>query len=200
MDGKMIEITHVRHTHPDVAAGTCYGHTDLLPDAGFEADAAAVRSGLGGGFHTIFTSPLRRCTMLAEACGYPDARRDVRLMEMNFGEWEMQKFGEIRDPRIEAWYADWMNVEAPGGESCARMRERVSEFLEDLKFNYRQGHYPHPDGAPLRVLIFGHAGVAAQLRMLLGGATPEQAFSSLPPFGGKEVFTISFPICGKNAD
>ena len=189
MDAQMIEITHVRHTRPDVAPGTCYGHTDLLPAETFADEAREARSRLEGRYDLVFTSPLRRCTMLAEACGYPDARRDRRLMEMNFGEWEMQRFDEIKDPRIQAWYADWMNVAAPGGESCAGMRVRVREFLNVLPDRCRS----ISDGAPeknVRVLIFGHAGVAAQLRMLLGGATPEQAFYGLPPFGGKEIFAL----------
>ena len=31
-------------------------------------------------------------------------------MEMNFGEWEMMRYDKITDPRLQEWYADFMNV------------------------------------------------------------------------------------------
>lgn len=34
-------------------------------------------------------------------------------MEINFGDWEMKPFEQNEDPRLQEWYADYMNVAAP---------------------------------------------------------------------------------------
>lgn len=193
-----IEITLVRHTRPDVAPGTCYGRTDLLPDAGFEADAAQTLrelQQLDRVYDAVFTSPLRRCAMLAAACGYVDARPDSRLMEMNFGQWEMQPFDSIRDERLREWYDDWMHVAPTGGESCEEMQVRVADFLRELQAEAVEkisDSEPRDasDARPFRVLIFAHAGIAAQLRMLINGASPADAFASLLPFGAHETYLL----------
>ena len=114
-----MEVILVRHTAPDVPAGTCYGQTDVPLKDTFVEEATATWEVLAalGAPDAVFTSPLSRCVRLAEFCGYPDAIRDNRLLEMNFGEWEMQRYEEIRDPYIEDWYADYINLPVPGGES-----------------------------------------------------------------------------------
>lgn len=80
-------------------------------------------------FSRIYTSPLSRCTRLAAYCGFPEAERDERLKEMNMGEWEMQRFEEITDPRIQEWYDDYLRVRTTGGESFMDVLARVSDFL-----------------------------------------------------------------------
>ena len=50
-------------------------------------------------FDHVYTSPLTRCVRLATYCGYPDAERDKRIMEINFGDWEMKPFEQNEDPR-----------------------------------------------------------------------------------------------------
>ena len=37
------------------------------------------------------------------------------------------------DPRLQEWYADYLNVAATGGESFAMQYRRVSDFLDELK-------------------------------------------------------------------
>ena len=52
---------------------------------------------------------------LAEFCGYPDAIRDNRLKEINFGAWEMQSYDDITDPKLQEWFDDYINVRPPEG-------------------------------------------------------------------------------------
>ena len=82
---------------------------------------------------SVYTSPLTRCVRLATYCGYPDAERDKRIMEINFGDWEMNPFEQNEDPRLQEWYADYINVAATGRESFAIQYRRVSQFLDELK-------------------------------------------------------------------
>jgi alpha-ribazole phosphatase len=110
---------------------------------------------------------------LAEFCGYADAQLDKRLLEMNFGEWEMQRYDEITDPRIQAWYDDYYNLPATGGESFADQRRRLEDFFEELK----QQDYQ-------TVAIFAHGGIQLQAMLIKGMVTPDNAFAAQPPYGG----------------
>ena len=92
----MIEIYLIRHTSVDVPAGYVYGQTDVPLKASFEEEAAKVKEGLDGSrFDKVFTSPLSRCVRLASFCGYPEAEREERIKEINFGEWEMLPWDSI---------------------------------------------------------------------------------------------------------
>lgn len=174
-----MEIILIRHTSVDVPPGVCYGQSDVPLRNSFEEEAAATAEELkrfrpeDKGFDHVYTSPLSRCVRLATYCGYPDAERDDQLKEINFGEWEMQKFEEIADPRLKEWYADYMNVPATGGESFAMQYRRVSNFLDELKAkNYG------------KVAIFAHGGVLICAQLYAGTIKPEEAFSALTPYGG----------------
>ena len=169
-----MRLTLIRHTSVDVAPGTCYGQTDVPVRSTFAEEAELTRQTLcGKTFDKVYMSPLSRCVKLAAYCGYGDAERDARLMELNFGEWEMRKFNEITDPRLQLWYADYQNVAATGGESFAQQYVRVAEFLDELRTQpYRQ------------VALFVHGGVIGCAQVYAGVYTVEEAFAHLTPYGG----------------
>ena len=170
-----MEVILIRHTTPDVPVGTCYGQTDVPLKETFEEEADTAKAALEacGPVDHACTSPLSRCTRLAAFCGYAHAERDPRLMELNFGAWEMQRFDDISDPHLEEWYADPINTPVTGGESFMMQYLRVSNFLDEL----RQKPYG-------RVAVFAHGGVLVSAQVYAGLVTPETAFSALPPFGG----------------
>lgn len=170
-----MEVILVRHTSVDVPPGTCYGQTDVPLRSTFEEESIVIASALQSDapFDQVYTSPLSRCTKLATFCGYADAQQDERLMEMNFGEWEMKRYDEIKDPQLQAWYADWQQVSATGGESFVQQYERVAQFLSELKQKpYR------------KVAIFAHGGVLTCARIYAKGISAEEAFASPTPYGG----------------
>ena len=170
-----MEIILIRHTAVDVPPGTCYGQTDVPLKADFEEDAAVTREKLAdfGPIDCAYTGPLSRCTRLAEFCGYGDAERDARLMEINFGDWEMQLFDAIADPRIQEWYDDYLNVPATGGESFMLLYKRVCDFLDELRTKPWN-----------RVAIFTHGGVLLSAQVYAGLITPQEAFYHQTPYGG----------------
>ena len=176
-----MEVILVRHTSVDVPTGTCYGQTNVPLRSTFEEEAMIVASALQGyaPFDRVYTSPLSRCTRLATFWGYADAQRDKRLLEMNFGEWEMQQYEEIEDPQLQAWYADWKQVSATGGESFVQQYERVAQFLSELK------EKPYS-----KVAIFSHGGVLTCAKMYAEELSAEEAFASPTPYGGIINLTI----------
>lgn len=172
----MTEFVLVRHTSTDVAPGTCYGRSDVPLRTSFPEEAAAVAERLRGErFDEVWCSPLSRCTRLAAACGYADARRDSRLVEIDFGEWEMQRFEEIRDPQLLRWYDDWLHECPTGGESFDGQCARVADFLEERR----------REASGRRALIFTHGGVLLAAGIHAGLFTPEEAFSHQAPYGGE---------------
>src|SRR5574344_1428633 len=115
-----MQVYIIRHTSVDVAPGTCYGQTDVPLKETFPQEAAVVADKLKGiTFDEVFVSPLTRCVRLATYCGYPDAIREKRIIETDFGEWEMKRFDQMTDPRVQLWYNDYINTRATGGESYA---------------------------------------------------------------------------------
>lgn len=181
-----MDITLIRHTAVDVPPGVCYGQTDVPLKASFIQEAAITsirlekQAAARGDFDKAFTSPLSRCTRLADYCGYLDAERDDRLKELNFGAWEMQPFLTITDPRMQEWIDDYFNVPATGGESFRMQYARVAAFLDELKQQAYQ-----------RVAIFAHGGVLICAQIYAGTLREEDAFSALTPYGGMVNITVS---------
>lgn len=175
-----MEIYLVRHTSVNVPPGYAYGQTDVPLNDTFEEEAAEVKKNLNTyadlveiPFEKVWSSPLSRCVRLATYCGYADAVRDDRLKEISFGEWEMKSWEEIsEDPRSEAWFADWLHVPTPGGESLTDQYTRVSRFLEEIK-----------KGPEEKVCLFAHGGVLTCARVWAGEYQLEEAFKNVPSYG-----------------
>lgn len=175
-----MEIYLVRHTSVNVVPGYAYGQTDVALSDTFEEEAAVVKKNLeesqaedGRLFEKVWTSPLTRCVRLATYCGYADAVRDDRLKEIHFGEWEMKSWEEISsDPRAAAWFADWLHVPTPGGESLTDQYRRVSRFLEEIK-----------KGPEKTVCLFTHGGVLTCARVWAGLYSLDEAFKNVPSYG-----------------
>lgn len=142
----------IRHPPPAVAPGICYGATDLPLADDPAACAEALRPLLPANV-PIFSSPLTRCRLLAEAL-HPAPVFDDRLREIDFGDWEMQPWDDLDRDLLDAWAADPFRFVPPGGEGVAALRRRVAHFLAEL-----------PDEAALVV----HAGVMKTCAAELAG-------------------------------
>lgn len=196
-----MEVYLVRHTSVDVPRSICYGQSDVpvrdtfpqeaaavnarlqhLVEKGFLPDSAPVEHSSAVAplhFDAVYTSPLSRCTRLAEFCGYGDATREPRIKEMNFGDWEMQDYNSIKDPHLQVWFNDWINVRTQGGESFTDQLHRVGEFLQELK-----------DAGKENVLLFCHGGVLACAKVLGGKIGVREAFSTLDDYGSVIHITL----------
>jgi alpha-ribazole phosphatase len=176
-----MEIYLIRHTSVDVPQGVCYGQTDVPLKSTFKQEAAIVKEKLRDKtFDAVYTSPLSRCLRLAAYCGYPDAQHDERLKEMFMGDWEMQTFDKIEDPRLKEWYNDYLYVPTRNGESYQDLLTRVSSFFHELKTN--NNHHQ-------KAAVFTHGGVLLCAQIYAGTLSPANALQKLPPYG--EIVRIS---------
>ena len=175
-----MKVVLIRHTRVDVPPGTCYGQTDVPLASTFEEEAIDVRRRLSAyrPFTHVFTSPLTRARRLAAFCGYPDAQCDPRLMEMDMGEWEMQRYDDISDPALQRWYDDYLHLPATGGESFCDVRARVGAFLDELH------QLETTSESPPHIAIFAHGGVTVAAALHAHLVSEEKAFSIQPPYGG----------------
>jgi alpha-ribazole phosphatase len=166
----MPDIYLIRHTTPDVAKGVCYGQTDLDVTDSFEAEAAVIRECLPSEFGAVYTSPLRRCSMLASRL-FPDnpiLLRDA-LMEIHCGEWEMKTWDELPKEIVDPWMADFVNIRIPGGESYIELHSRVNDCFDAIV----------GEAAAKPVAIVAHGGV---IRSILAGLTGTALINSFKAF------------------
>jgi len=166
-------LTLIRHTSVDVLAGICYGQSDVDVSSTFETEAQLVINNLQNKpFDAVYCSPLRRCRKLAGYCGFPEPVIDKRLMELNFGAWEMKPWLEIEDAQLQRWFDNWMEEAPTQGESFREMTCRVSEFLSELKESSFQ-----------RVAIFTHAGVIRSVGIISKKFSASEAFDFKVEYG-----------------
>lgn len=129
----------LRHTRLAIAHGICYGHADVTVSKDFTADLQKVRKKLIGiEFDAVYSSPLSRCHKLAEALAPGRVALDARLLELNFGHWELKRWDEIPRAEFDTWARDFQTLSPPGGESFAELQERAQHFVSELKVRHAQ--------------------------------------------------------------
>ncbi|NBQ85091.1 MAG: alpha-ribazole phosphatase [Methylophilaceae bacterium] len=153
-----MNIYLVRHTKPDVDVGVCYGLTDIDVADSFEAELCLLKDKVAHiSQPLVFSSPLKRCSKLAEQlAAHLDAthvKTDVRLSELNFGDWELQNWADIPQGVVEEWTDDHIKQAPPNGESYIDLHHRAKQFFEELKSNQEGRH----------ALVVTHAGVIRAL-------------------------------------
>lgn len=126
----------IRHTTPDIAPGICYGQTDLDVGPAFTSEAEKITTqlhqlGVADGT-SVFSSPLIRCRKLAEQISPVEIMLDPRLMELNFGDWEMRHWNDLNADKLKRWGDDFVNQTCPNGESYQQLHNRTALFLSDL--------------------------------------------------------------------
>jgi Fructose-2,6-bisphosphatase len=129
----------IRHPRPSAFPDVCYGQSDVpVSSASLDASLKALLSNdnLPGGL-PVYSSPLTRSAALAEALTQAwqvsPPIYDARLMEMNFGGWEMRAWTDIPRSEVDAWVADLAQYRPGGGESVMDMAARVLSFKEELQ-------------------------------------------------------------------
>lgn len=167
-----MEVYLVRHTTPTVRREICYGQTDLQVDTSlFEHELKRLRAHLPKRINAVYSSPLMRCTHLAARLG-KSFNIDKKLLELNFGLWEMRPWNEIPDQQLADWMKDYVNYKVPGGESMSCLIKRAELFLDQLN------KQPYE-----KVVIVSHAGVIRSLVGLSLKMKPENFFSLSIDYG-----------------
>lgn len=130
-----MEIYLVRHTETICEKGICYGQSDVGLMEPFESVFENIVSQLPSEI-ILFSSPLKRCVMLANYIQNKTKtisfEIDDRLMEMNFGDWEMKNWNNIPPEELNPWMEDFVNIPATNGESFIKLHERVGDFFSEI--------------------------------------------------------------------
>jgi alpha-ribazole phosphatase len=177
-----MEIYLIRHTAPLIEKGICYGQSDIPLADSFEEEWNKLQEKLPEKIDCIFSSPLRRCLLLAEKIQQfyqVPIIEDKRLMEMNFGEWELEAWNDIEQPALNKWMNNYVCEPCPGGESYSDLIFRVNAFVEDLrKLSVK------------RILIVTHGGVIKSFYKIIHRLSPEEALKQPVVYGGIYRFAL----------
>ena len=167
----------VRHTKVDCPTGVCYGQSDIDVHSTFEAEKDMLISKLQYiNFDKIYSSPSKRCAILAEAFtnSHNKVIYDQRLMELDFGKWEGKIWSEIeKSEEAKLWFNDYLNIQCPGGESYTDLLTRVQDFLNDLK-NKDFGN---------KVLIICHGGTIRAFHTIIKKVSTQKSFDLKIDYG-----------------
>lgn len=130
-----MEVYLIRHTTPDIAKGVCYGFTDVPLASTFEQEWRLLIDQLPPTVDGLLTSPLFRCRQLASKLSNHynlSVTEDDRLRELNFGDWEMQRWDALDQALLSKWMDNYQTQRCPGGESYEDLIVRTKDFLNDL--------------------------------------------------------------------
>ncbi|MEQ1486874.1 MAG: alpha-ribazole phosphatase [Methylotenera sp.] len=157
-----MKITLVRHTSLNVAPHICYGQSDVAVSTNFDVERLQLQSKLASyAFDAIYTSPLQRCHLLAQALcsdaslGFSDSdiQSDARLKELHFGDWEMQPWDAIPRDVFDIWANDYAHLAPPNGETFSQLHARAKGFVADVS-SHSQGKH---------ILVITHGGLIRAL-------------------------------------
>lgn len=129
-----MEFYLIRHTQVKIEPGTCYGQTDVPLAASFPQECERIQCKLPQiPDWQVYSSPLHRCQKLAKYLSNGSLTSDPRIMELNFGAWELKRWSEIEvGQAANIWFSDFVNQRCPQGESFQELFERSVAFWEDL--------------------------------------------------------------------
>ena len=171
-----MELHLIRHIKPDYPEGQTYGQTNVPLPADYALTHAGIIQHLPL-YDVIYSSPLSRCKLLATAID-PNHLTDARLMELNFGDWEGQKWDDIDRKELDPWMEDYINLSPPNGESLLTMVNRFADFIQELK---RSSHE--------RVLLITHAGIIRSAMYLFKDIPLNQIMMQKVEYGQTYSFT-----------
>lgn len=176
-----MQIHAIRHLRVALPPDVCYGHSDVSLKEPFveEWDRIAQKLPIYHSSLRVYSSPLKRCSTMASHI-YPMSCLDQRLEELHFGVWELLSWDEIyKDPRSQAFFADYLTTPTPCGESNRDLIRRVSLWLCEVLHDRTE-----------EVVLFTHGGVIRALEVLISGKSLEESFQMPVPYGHIITFEI----------
>jgi alpha-ribazole phosphatase len=130
-----LDLYFIRHTSVNVKEGICYGYSDVELSQTFESEVKILKKKISISPQMIFySSPLKRCILLAERLSITDPIIDTRLIELNFGDWELKDWSLINKTEREKWLNNFVNFRCPNGESYLDLYKRatVLSYILDI--------------------------------------------------------------------
>jgi alpha-ribazole phosphatase len=146
-----MEIYLIRHTPVINPQKLCYGQSEIDLADDWEAHFTALQKKLNLNLSDalVYSSPSKRCGKLAGFLSGDNFQIDAKLLEMNFGDWELCEWTAIDQTVLNTWMADFVKYQIPGGESFEIMHRRCTQFWDELSGNLSGD----------KAIIVTHAGV-----------------------------------------
>lgn len=173
-----MEIYLIRHTTPSIEKGICYGQSDLEVANTFEEEATIILKSVSFNEDTlVYSSPLKRCTKLATKFSSTFIT-DPRLMELNFGDWELLKWDDLPKKESTIWMNNFVTATTPNGESYMNLAKRANEaFIEITSTSAK------------KIIITTHAGVIRSILSKINNIDLKDSFDIKVEYG--QLFKIT---------
>lgn len=171
-----MEVYLVRHTETVCENGICYGQSDVGIREPYDVVFESILNQLPQDA-ILYSSPLQRCSILAKHIQkntkIESIIEDSRLMEMDFGDWELKSWDAIPREVLDPWMEDFVTVNVPNGESFVDLDNRVREFLDnDIS---RTPNKP--------IIIVAHSGVIRSILCKINNLPLQEAFKTQLDYG-----------------
>jgi alpha-ribazole phosphatase len=133
-----VKLWLLRHAQVDLPAGLCYGASDVPAHAALTLQAAQAAAAVLPLGLPVWVSALGRAQALALALQQlrPDLgppTTDLRLNEMDFGQWELQAWDAVPRSAFDDWMTDFAHHRFGGKESTQQVIDRVAQALQALR-------------------------------------------------------------------
>ncbi|PIB35670.1 alpha-ribazole phosphatase [Reichenbachiella sp. 5M10] len=174
-----MEIYLVRHTTPDIGKDTCYGQSNVPLAKGYQAEMAHTSSLLPDTIDQCYTSPLLRCKTLAYELA-EQVVTDSRLLELNFGDWELKLWDQIQNDQLTLWMKNYVDHGPPQGESYQQLADRVTLAWNEITTS------PYET-----VVLVCHAGVIRALLAQLLNLDLQDSFKLQVDYGSVTKVTLN---------
>lgn len=152
-----MDIYLIRHTKVNIAPGVCYGISDVGLAESFVQETELILNKLPALQNLeIISSPLKRCVLLAEKISRQPFKTDKRLVELNFGEWEMLNWNNIMAHYADTyknWELDYINTAPPNGESFLNLYKRSAAFIDEVMDSKQKQYAVIAHGGPIRAMV-----------------------------------------------
>lgn len=171
-----MEVYLVRHTETVCEKGICYGQSDVGIREPYDVIFESILNQLPEEA-ILYSSPLQRCSILAKHIQKNTKIEfiieDSRLMEMDFGDWELKSWDAIPREVLDPWMEDFVTVNVPDGESFVDLDYRVREFLDN--------DIPKTHAKP--IIIVSHSGVIRSILCKINNLPLQEAFKTTLDYG-----------------
>lgn len=149
-----MEIYLIRHTKVNIDRNICYGATDVDLADEYLNEFKRLKARLGDLSSThIYSSALKRCTMLAEYLSKNNFLTDERINELNFGHWEMMPWDKIDQAPFNEWMQNFENIKPPEGESFNDLYARTVGFFKEILNNEHNKTVIISHSGPIKTII-----------------------------------------------
>lgn len=173
-----MDVYVIRHTRLAIDNERCYGQSEVELADSFADEAKELKLQLPDSFCAVYSSPLQRCTALAQTLS-TDFETSPALLEYHFGDWELMRWNDIDQQQLDQWMNNFVEVGPPSGETLVAMSQRVAGFITELRKLDHQ-----------RVLLVTHGGVIRCIWACLLNIPLDQIFKISVGYGDSLNFKL----------